>query len=164
MRMKEHMAAEVDEHRKEMFLESTKDVKTHLTEMCRQVEEHMLDKADEVSMLMSCDYILVITCGHVPEGYEMPTPEKEMRSEIARIIREREESTENEDSDSGKVIKEDDCGQNKVKSEMDVDEAAEEQLEDRSETYGASERAADEDPFEDAEEQIQREAFKREDK
>jgi hypothetical protein len=96
MRMKAHMTSHVDQHRRTMFHESTEEVKKHLKLMCGQVEEQMMNKADEVFVLMRRDYMTVITGQHVPQGYVMPKWERSMKSEIAKLIQEREEAAEKE--------------------------------------------------------------------
>lgn len=90
MRMKTYMASHVDEHRQTMFHESTEEVKKHLTHMCRQVEEQMLNKADEVFVLMRRDYMTAITGAHMPEGRETPKWERTMKADIAKVLSEME--------------------------------------------------------------------------
>jgi len=51
--MKNHMVGHVDSRRSEMFRESCNQVKERLEHMCRQVEEAMANKADEVFINMS---------------------------------------------------------------------------------------------------------------
>jgi hypothetical protein len=92
MRMKDHMLSHVDTHRQTMFRESTEEVKSHLTQMCRQVEEQMSNKADEVFALMRRDYMMVVTGTRVPQGQELPKWERTMRMEIAKVIEEREKA------------------------------------------------------------------------
>jgi hypothetical protein len=92
MRMKTHMASHVDEHRQTMFHESTEEVKKHLTHMCRQVEEQMSNKADEVFVLMRRDYMTAITGAHMPLGKETPKWERTMKAEIAKILEDMEKA------------------------------------------------------------------------
>jgi hypothetical protein len=90
MRMKTYMASHVDEHRQTMFHESTEEVKKHLTHMCRQVEEQMSNKADEVFELMRRDYMTAITGAHMPEGRVTPKWERTLKADIAKVLSEME--------------------------------------------------------------------------
>lgn len=98
MRMKAHMSSHVDEHRKTMFRESTEEVKKHLKQMCGLIEEQMLNKADEVFVLMRRDYMTVVTGARMPQGQEMPKWERSMKAEIVRAIQEREDAAEKEEN------------------------------------------------------------------
>ncbi len=98
MRMKAHMTSHVDQHRQSMFHESTEEVKKHLKQMCGQVEEQMMNKADEVFVLMRRDYMTVITGQHMPQGHIMPKWERSMKAEIAKLIQEREDAAEKEEN------------------------------------------------------------------
>jgi hypothetical protein len=98
MRMKAHMTSHVDQHRQTMFRESTEEVKKHLKQMCGQVEEQMMNKADEVFVLMRRDYMTVITGQHIPQGHIIPKWERSMKAEIAKLIQEREDAAEMEDN------------------------------------------------------------------
>jgi hypothetical protein len=98
MRMKAHMTSHVDQHRQTMFHESTEEVKKHLKQMCGQVEEQMMNKADEVFVLMRRDYMTVITGQHMPQGHIMPKWERSMKAEIAKLIQEREDAAEKEEN------------------------------------------------------------------
>ncbi|KAL3424847.1 tat pathway signal sequence, partial [Phlyctema vagabunda] len=93
-RMKEHMNTHVEQMRHTMFTDSCNEVKTQLTQMCRQVEEAMANKTDEVFMLMRRDYLTVINGAQIPKGELMPKWERRMRSEIADAIHKREEGEE----------------------------------------------------------------------
>lgn len=62
--------------------------------MCRQVEEVIANKTDEVFMLMRRDYITVVNGTKVPQGHIMPKFERQMRSEIAKAIEKREKGEE----------------------------------------------------------------------
>lgn len=98
MRMKAHMTSHVDQHRQTMFHESTEEVKKHLKQMCSQVEEQMMNKADEVFVLMRRDYMTVITGQHMPQGHVTPKWERSMKAEIAKLIQEREDAAEKEEN------------------------------------------------------------------
>jgi hypothetical protein len=98
MRMKAYMTSHVDQHRQTMFRESTEEVKKHLKQMCGQVEEQMMNKVDEVFVLMRRDYMTVITGQHMPQGHVMPKWERSMKAEIAKLIHEREDAAEIEEN------------------------------------------------------------------
>jgi hypothetical protein len=98
MRMKAYMTSHVDQHRQTMFRESTEEVKKHLKQMCGQVEEQMMNKVDEVFVLMRQDYMTVITGQHMPQGHVMPKWERSMKAEIAKLIQEREDAAEQEEN------------------------------------------------------------------
>jgi hypothetical protein len=95
MKMKQHMAQHIDEHRKVMFRESTNEVKRHLNEMCSRIEEEMSNKADEVFILMRRDYMTVIMGAQVLEGDHPSKAEDLARSEIVWIVQEVERRAEN---------------------------------------------------------------------
>lgn len=103
MRMKAHMTSHVDEHRQTMFHESTEEVKKHLKLMCGLVEEQMMNKVDEVFVLMRRDYMTVITGAHVPQGQVMPKWERTMKSEIAKVIQEMEDAAEREENPDASI-------------------------------------------------------------
>jgi hypothetical protein len=106
------MTSHVDQNRQTMFRESTEEVKKHLKQMCGQVEEQMMNKADEVFVLMRRDYMTVITGQHMPQGHVMPKWERSMKAEIAKLIQEREDAAEKEENP------------NRSTSEADLDETA----------------------------------------
>src|ERR1700722_2836031 len=112
MRMKAHMTSHVDQHRQSMFRESTEEVKKHLKQMCSQVEEQMMNKADEVFVLMRRDYMTVITGQNMPQGHVMPKWERSMKADIAKLIQEREDAAEKEENPDRST------------SEVDLDETA----------------------------------------
>lgn len=85
MRMKAHMRDHVDQIKNTMFKESCDEVKTRLNKMCRQVEESMNNKTDEVFLLMRRDYLQVLNGAQV-SGEVMPKWERNMRSQIARAL------------------------------------------------------------------------------
>jgi hypothetical protein len=124
-----------------MFRESTREVKDHLKEMCRKVEEEMSNKADEVFILMRRDYMTVITGAHMPQGQVMPKAERLARSEIAMIIRRVEERAE-----KGERYVEDNEEENdsEVGSESQVFDDAREVIKDKPMEDGGSEGDPDE--------------------
>src|ERR1700694_78272 len=106
MRMEAHMTSHVDQHRQTMFHESTEEVKKHLKQMCSQVEEQMMNKVDEVFVLMRRDYMTVITGQHMPQGHVMPKWERSMKAEIAKLIQEREDAAETEENPNKDIFEE----------------------------------------------------------
>jgi hypothetical protein len=94
-------------------------VKKHLKQMCGLIEEQMMNKADEVFVLMRRDYLTVITGAHVPQGQMMPKWERTMKAEIKKLIQEKEDAAEKEENPDTRD------------SQMEVDEAADQ---DRSST------------------------------
>jgi len=85
--MKQHMNSQVESNI-DMFAESCDEVKKHLVKMCREVEEAMANKADEVFVNMSRDYIEVIS-GNKVEGQITEEWERQMRAEVANLIESR---------------------------------------------------------------------------
>jgi hypothetical protein len=85
-RMKSHMGNYIDEHRNTMFAESCNDVKQRLIDMCKQVEEFMSAKADEVFLAMQRDYMEVISGTALPKGQMMPKWERNMRAAVVKAI------------------------------------------------------------------------------
>lgn len=94
LRMKNHMNAHVDNNRAEMFTKSTEEVKIRLVQMCRDVEERMANKAEELWLAMNRDYTQVVSGSKLPQGQQMPKWERQLRSEIGQIIEERARSIE----------------------------------------------------------------------
>jgi len=69
-----------------MFTRSTEEVKARLVTMCRSVEERMANKAEEVWSAMNRDYTQVVSGKQLPEGQLMPKWERQLRSEVAKVI------------------------------------------------------------------------------
>lgn len=86
VRMKKHMADFVNENRNTMFSESCDDVKQRLVDMCKQVEEFMAAKADDIFIAMQRDYMEVVSGTTLPKGQSMPVWERNMRSDVAKAI------------------------------------------------------------------------------
>lgn len=78
----------VDEHRNTMFTESCDGVKQRLIAMCKQVEDFMSAKADEIFLAMQRDYMEVISGTALPKGQMMPKWERNMRAAVAKAIEE----------------------------------------------------------------------------
>jgi len=73
----------------DMFAESCTEVKQRLTKMCKEVNEAMSVKAEEVFTNMSRDYTQVIS-GRDAQGQMMPKQERLMRAEVAKAFEELE--------------------------------------------------------------------------
>lgn len=86
--MKGHMTSYIGTHRTQMFTQSVDGVKARLTTMCREVEEEMANKADEVWSAMNRDYTQVVSGTRLPEGQQMPKWERVLKANVARIITE----------------------------------------------------------------------------
>lgn len=84
-RIKDHLGNEIQQKRNSMFKESCDEVKTRLNKMCRQVEESMNNKTDEVFLLMRRDYLQVLNGAQVSVDV-MPKWERHMRSQISLVL------------------------------------------------------------------------------
>ncbi|KAI9053759.1 hypothetical protein LZ554_002710 [Drepanopeziza brunnea f. sp. 'monogermtubi'] len=91
-RMKVHMAQHVDTVRQSMFAESCEEVKGLLLEMCKQVHRSMSEHTDEVFVRIERDYLEVISGRKLAQGQAMPKFERKMRSDVARLIADREKT------------------------------------------------------------------------
>ena len=87
-RMKAHMSQHVDNIRGSMFVESCDEVKGLLLKMCKQVSTQMSEHTDGVFVRIERDYLEVISGTQLP-GQIMPKWERQMRSEVARVIADR---------------------------------------------------------------------------
>ncbi|KAJ9637247.1 hypothetical protein H2199_007533 [Coniosporium tulheliwenetii] len=87
MRMKRAMTDHVSQESHTMFRKATETVQTELIRMCRAVEEHMANKADEVFVSMKRDYTTVLTGAHLPQGQLLPKPERTLRAEVAEVLK-----------------------------------------------------------------------------
>ncbi|KAK3064184.1 hypothetical protein LTS18_009470 [Coniosporium uncinatum] len=85
-RMKSHMAHHIDYARRDMFDKSTEQVRMHLDHMCRQIQDNMELRADQVFLAVERDYTTVIGGVPLPEGYIMPREEKGVRDDVADAI------------------------------------------------------------------------------
>jgi hypothetical protein len=90
------MTSYVDKQRHSMFHESAKEVKKHLTYTCRQVEELMSNKTDEVYVLMRKDYMTAITGAH-PHSREVPKWRRIIKAKVTKILEELEEAAAKND-------------------------------------------------------------------
>ena len=88
VRMKGHMEGGVASNL-DMFADSCNQVKQRLTVMCKDVNDAMSVKAEEVFINMSRDYTQVIS-GTSVQGDIMPKQERLMRAEIAKAFEELE--------------------------------------------------------------------------
>jgi len=87
MRMKQHMSQQVDQNRHVMFHDATKTVKQHLDDMCKQLEDVMEEKADEIYIKMKADYMRVLGGVQINQTSVMPKEERALRSDIMDILR-----------------------------------------------------------------------------
>ncbi|KAF1918118.1 hypothetical protein BDU57DRAFT_528585 [Ampelomyces quisqualis] len=89
-RMKEHMTNFVTQYRHRMFHDATVTVKNHLDAMCKELEDVMEERADEIFIMMKADYNRVLGGGQLPTGQAtavLPRAERAMRSEVMQILR-----------------------------------------------------------------------------
>jgi hypothetical protein len=96
VRMKAYMNDHVDSNLN-MFEDSLNRVKKKLVTMTEEIEAVMGNKADEVFLLMSRDYLEVLT-GSKVDGVTMLKWEGEMRAEVAKIIEGRERANAEADA------------------------------------------------------------------
>ncbi|EHL03633.1 putative GTPase SLIP-GC [Glarea lozoyensis 74030] len=94
VRMKRHMGEHIEDTRSAMFRESVDAVQTRLVTMCKQVAEEMAAKTEEVWSIMNRDYTQVNSGTQLPEGEQMPKWERNLRAEIANMLREPEKTIE----------------------------------------------------------------------
>ncbi|KAF2826280.1 hypothetical protein CC86DRAFT_350866 [Ophiobolus disseminans] len=87
MRMKAHMSQQVDQNRHIMFHDATKTVKQHLDAMCKELEDVMDGRADEIYVKMKADYMRVLGGVQINETAVMPKEERALRADIMDILR-----------------------------------------------------------------------------
>lgn len=87
MRMKKHMADNVERNRHAMFYEATLTIRRHLDELCRALEDVMEEKADEIYVKMKADYMRVLGGVQIKEEALLPKEERALRSGIMEILR-----------------------------------------------------------------------------
>lgn len=87
MRMKVHMKQQVDQNRHIMFHNATKTVKQHLDDMCKQLEEVMEARADEIYVKMKADYMRVLGGVQINQANVMPKEGRALRTEVYDILR-----------------------------------------------------------------------------
>ena len=86
MRMKAAMTSHVDRVRLTMFHESTSEVRNRLSQMIRQVEEDMSNKADEVFVAMRRDYRAVLGGDSRSQGEMMPKWQRMMQRDVKLVM------------------------------------------------------------------------------
>jgi uncharacterized protein YeeX (DUF496 family) len=87
MRMKAHMAQQVEQNRHSMFHDATKTVKHHLDGMCKALEDVMEERADEIYVSMKTDYMRVLGGVQINQAEVMSKEERALRSEVMEILR-----------------------------------------------------------------------------
>ncbi|KAJ4289692.1 hypothetical protein N0V90_011021 [Kalmusia sp. IMI 367209] len=87
MRMKNHMATFVPQQSAKMFLAATETVEQALLQMCRELEEKMANKVDEIFSLMRTDYTRVLGGAQATQDV-MSKPEQYLRAEVNAQLRE----------------------------------------------------------------------------
>jgi len=83
------MEGYIDAQRQTMFTTSTTEVKKHLDKMCREIENQMADKVDEIFLLMRRDYLSVITGTQLDgsrDAAKWSKAERSLRAEVAQIL------------------------------------------------------------------------------
>ncbi|KAF1980770.1 hypothetical protein K402DRAFT_343737 [Aulographum hederae CBS 113979] len=85
-RMKSAMYAHVHGERSNMFSEATDNVKYHLDDMRKGVQDYMETRADQIYMAMQKDYMTVMGGQNLPKGYVMPKEERALRRQLISII------------------------------------------------------------------------------
>lgn len=84
--MKGHMAAYVEASRHSMFNKATMTVKHHLDDMCRQLQEVMEARADEIYVRMKADYMRVLGGVLVRTEASMSLGERDMRADTTALL------------------------------------------------------------------------------
>lgn len=80
----------VSHHRHRMFNDATLAVKRHLDDMCKQLEDVMELRADEILVKMKADYNPVLGGEQLPTSQPttiLPRADRAMRSEVMQILR-----------------------------------------------------------------------------
>lgn len=80
-RMKSHMTTFVQQHSPHMFPAAIKTVEAALVQMCRDLEQEMANKADEICQLMRADYMRVLGGVQVSSDV-MNKPDRSLRAEV----------------------------------------------------------------------------------
>lgn len=86
MRMKEHMHNHVDTVRHHVFEQATQTVKSHLNQMCRDLEATMANKVDEILATMRQDYLTVLGGVKVDATNYVSKGERDMKAEIRSAL------------------------------------------------------------------------------
>jgi hypothetical protein len=87
MRMKQHMADNVEQNRHVMFYQATLTVQHHLNELCKVLEDVMKEKADEMYVKMKADYMRVLGGVQISAEALMPKEERALKATIMSILR-----------------------------------------------------------------------------
>src|SRR4051794_21974775 len=86
MRMKTAMMDFVLQNRHSMFHESTQHVRTQLNQMCRQLEEYMANRADDIFVSMRRDYMSLLGGAQMNSDAVIPKSERVMQAQIKEIL------------------------------------------------------------------------------
>lgn len=86
MRMKDLMGDHVGRARHVMFGAATQTVTGHLNQMCKALEEKMLEKVDEIFLGMKRDYMQVLGGITTDQTETLPKDERTLRAEIRYIL------------------------------------------------------------------------------
>jgi hypothetical protein len=101
------MNTHVEIARQQMFTQSCEVVKSKLTAMCRQVDDSIATKVDQVFLLMRRDYLTVVSGADMSQGQTMPKWERQMRASVWEAIEDREKGeVQDENSDERETVKE----------------------------------------------------------
>jgi hypothetical protein len=84
--MKTAMGEFVGQNRQIIFQKATDAVKQELNKMCRHIEQHMADKADEIYLSMRKDYMQLMGGVEVAPGQTMSREARLMRSDIKPLL------------------------------------------------------------------------------
>jgi hypothetical protein len=87
MRMKQHMADNVEQNRHVMFHQATLTIQHHLDELCKVLEDVMEEKADEIYVKMKADYMRVLGGVQISAEALMPKEERALKANIMNILR-----------------------------------------------------------------------------
>ncbi|KAH7117730.1 hypothetical protein B0J11DRAFT_90327 [Dendryphion nanum] len=85
-RMKTAMLSHVEANRHKMFKSATETITNHLKQMCRDLEEKMANKADEVFANMQKDYLTVLGGVSVDQATAMPESERAIRKQVQALL------------------------------------------------------------------------------
>lgn len=85
--MKAAMNSHIAQERHTMFQSSADNIRNRLNTMVKGLETSMLDKADEVFIMVRRDYNSVLGGGELPQAGELlPKTQRLVRKEIMRIM------------------------------------------------------------------------------
>jgi hypothetical protein len=86
LRMKSLMANFVDQARHTMFSNATQTVRDHLGKMCKELQQLMENKADDIFTGMRRDYLRVLGGVQINQTNEMSKEERMMRAEVKPLL------------------------------------------------------------------------------